>query len=56
MLRPTPPESSTAVPGLLVRRTAGLLLRALTSMFAPPITTTYGSVPPMADSLAAPRS
>ena len=48
MFRPTPPAPSTAVPGLLVRDTACPVLRALTSTFAPPITTTYGSLPPMA--------
>ena len=54
MFRPTPPAPSTAVPGLLVRDTACPVLRAFTSTFAPPITTTYGSLPPMAHSLAVP--
>ena len=37
--RPTPPGDRTTWPGLLVPVTTGRALRALTSMFAPPITT-----------------
>src|SRR3954453_11759642 len=43
MLRPTPPAAIDPVPGLLVAGTAARVLRALTSTFAPPITTTDGS-------------
>ncbi len=43
MLRPTPPAAIEPVPGLLVAATAARVLRAFTSMLAPPTTTTEGS-------------
>src|SRR5215207_6172323 len=45
MLRPTPPGEIRVWPGLLVAGTSGAEVRATTSMFVPPTTTTHCLTP-----------